>query len=299
MGLDFDSAAFFRHVRNQGVSFARTLTLGHQQFYMSTTEFGTLLKALGSSADVNADRFADPFFRALGAEKLDVMDASPYEGAGVLHDLNEPIPKELYSNYDCVIDGGTLEHVFNFPTAIKNCLQMVRTGGHFLASTPGDQMLGHGFYQFSPELYFRIFTSMNGYELQELLVVQNGKWYAVPDPDVLRRRVEFGSDGPLLLFLRARRIAETPVFSQWPQQSYYQHAWESGPKTQTGKTAQSTFRQNIRRYAKNGPEISRRLLHFYQRRRDRRERAAQKAQILVPFTLSRSARWEAPRTRHV
>ena len=48
------------------------------------------------------------------------MDASAFEGANFVHDLNNPIPEELHCKYDAVVDGGTLEHVFNVPVAFAN-----------------------------------------------------------------------------------------------------------------------------------------------------------------------------------
>ncbi len=37
--------------------------------------------------------------------------------ANVIHDMNMPLPDALKEQYDLVVDGGTLEHVFFFPTA--------------------------------------------------------------------------------------------------------------------------------------------------------------------------------------
>ena len=69
----------------------------------------------------------------------------------------------LKNKYTLVIDGGCLEHIFNFPVAIKNCMEMLQEGGHFIGITPANNLMGHGFYQFSPELYFRIFSKENGF----------------------------------------------------------------------------------------------------------------------------------------
>ena len=87
------------------------------------------------------------------------MDASSFEGATVVHDLNLPITEALKGRFDVVCDAGTIEHVMNFPTAIRNCMEMVRVGGHLILGTPANNFFGHGFYQFSPELWFRLFSS--------------------------------------------------------------------------------------------------------------------------------------------
>lgn len=169
--------------------------------------------------------FCDEFLEALGVQYLDIMDASSYEGATIIHDLNKPLPEAHLEKWSCVIDGGTLEHVFNFPEAIKSCMRCVRKNGHLILCTPWNNYAGHGFYQFSPELFYRILSPENGFLLERMLISQNGKWASVPDPDLLRMRIEFWGDNPTDLFICAKRIEVTPLFSKWPQQSDYLRSW--------------------------------------------------------------------------
>lgn len=56
----------------------------------------------------------------LGASSITVLDASPYEGADTIHDMNTPVPEVWHGRYDVVIDSGSLEHIFNFSVAIAN-----------------------------------------------------------------------------------------------------------------------------------------------------------------------------------
>ena len=100
---------------------------------------------------------------------------SSYQNASVLHDMNVPIPATLCERFSTVIDGASLEHVFNFPCAVANCiLQMVRVDGHFLGINPANNMVrGHGFYQLSPELYFRVFQPNNGFRMERVIVFQD------------------------------------------------------------------------------------------------------------------------------
>jgi hypothetical protein len=169
--------------------------------------------------------FADDFFRGLGASALDFMDASSYEGANVLHDLNQPISLKLTESYDCVFDGGALEHVFNFPIALKNCMEMVKVGGHLIIITTWNNYAGHGFYQFSPELFYSALSVENGYSVEQMLVVQKNKWYSVANPKVIQSRVELVNSDPTLLFVISKRNAIRTVFSTWPQQSDYSTMW--------------------------------------------------------------------------
>ncbi|WP_051358088.1 hypothetical protein [Rubidibacter lacunae] len=104
----------------------------------------------------------------LGAESIDSFDYSGYEGATCEHDFNQPISEDYHARYTVAIDGGTLEHVFNFPVAIANCMRMVEVGGHYLGLTPSNNLMGHGFYQFSPELYFRVLSPENGFSIEKM-----------------------------------------------------------------------------------------------------------------------------------
>jgi len=159
------------------------------------------------------------------------MDNSTYEGATVLHDLNLPITEDMKNKYSVIVDGGTIEHVFNFPAAVKNCMQMLRVGGHFIGFTPANNLCGHGFYQFSPELFFRIFSFKNGFDVK-LMAMHGGDGskdstdvYLVKDPDDVKTRIEFKSKKELSLIVIAEKIKDTDLFSEFPQQSDYASVW--------------------------------------------------------------------------
>jgi hypothetical protein len=69
-------------------------------------EFGRGSKGLPN----HVIQFAEDILAPLGFE-VSSVDASDYEGATIVHDLNIPIPRELVEQFDIVWDGGTLEHV--------------------------------------------------------------------------------------------------------------------------------------------------------------------------------------------
>ena len=58
--------------------------------------------------------YADEFFRFLGAKEMASVDLSNFEEATMLHDLNERFPEKVRGHFDLVVDGGTLEHIFNY-----------------------------------------------------------------------------------------------------------------------------------------------------------------------------------------
>ena len=111
-----------------GVSFTRTLTLGRLQLFI-TKENIEKLAAIYAPSDqghfskvMNSAKYAEPLFELLGADHVESLDFSDYEGATVIHDLNDPIPKQHHNSFSAVVDGGTIEHVFNFPVAIRSCM---------------------------------------------------------------------------------------------------------------------------------------------------------------------------------
>jgi len=212
--------------------------IGRQRLYVTPLEMRKLLASCGyrtSEAELvdiceGAAGYAESFFRFLGAENTDSFDYSDYEGPSHTHDMNEPIPVEFKESYTVVLDGGSLEHVFNFPVAIKNCMEMVKVGGHYLAITPANNFFGHGFYQFSPELYFSVLSEDNGFAIDKMIAfeeVEKPAWYAVKNPRDVSERVTLSNSWPVYLLVIAKKTARHPIFAQMPQQSDYLALWQA------------------------------------------------------------------------
>jgi SAM-dependent methyltransferase len=147
--------------------------------------------------------------------------------------MNLPITEDLRERFSVVLDSGSLEHVFNFPTAIKNCMEMVRPGGHFLGITPCNNFMGHGFYQFSPELFFRIFSDQNGFAMERMMLFEStpmARWYVVLDPEELGKRTELLTRRNTFLLIQARRTAIKQIFAMPPQQSDYAALWRENQR---------------------------------------------------------------------
>ncbi len=101
------------------------------------------------------DGFSETFFDRIGYPEMKSMDASTYEGCDIAQDLNDPIGADLRGQFDVVIDGGTIEHVFNTPQVLDNVFHMLKDDGIFISINGMTGWAGHGFYQFSPELVWR------------------------------------------------------------------------------------------------------------------------------------------------
>lgn len=252
MGISVNAMKCLLYARKSGIEFKSVITLGRQHFFSDVKTFHSLATDMAAGHTVrNAefpDQFAEPLFKMLGADSVDSMDVSSYEGATVLHDMNNPIPDNLKERYDLVFDGGTLEHVFNFPQAIKNAMQMVKKGGYFMGINPCNNQLGHGFYQFSPELYFRIMSEENGFTVVKIFVAkdsESGKWYEVKDPHEVHERVTLVNDDETSMIVIAQRVAVTDIFKQTPQQSDYASTWKEKEEQSTGMAPQASVAKAV------------------------------------------------------
>jgi hypothetical protein len=236
MGLVWHSIKSLIAAYKSGTCFDSSATIGRQNLYISPAELRALLDLDSSLSGRFAEYFdpypeyAEPVYHLLGAKEIVSVDASGYEGATVVHDLNKPIGDELRERFDFVHDCGTLEHVFNFPQAIKNCMEMVKVGGTLMLDTPANNNFGHGFYQFSPDLLFRVLSPENGYQVERMVVFESfdfSQWYEVADPQAVRSRVELlNSRRRVQLIARARRIKIADILTTAPQQSDYVLEWE-------------------------------------------------------------------------
>lgn len=235
MAIDINSAQLLVAARKAGAKFDNSITLGRLHLNVFPARMVKLLERHGLNADTFKAAqpecaFAESLFRALGAKQVSMLDNSNYEGASIVHDLNQPIKPEWREQFDAVFDGGTLEHVFNFPTALRNCMELCRAGGRVYIHTVANNLCGHGFYQFSPELFYRAFSAENGFEVERMIIHRvgpYGAWRQVSDPQKIRERVELITFSPVQMMIQARRVAIKPIFAQAPQQSDYTVMWNT------------------------------------------------------------------------
>ena len=143
-----------------------------------------------------------------------------------MFDLNYPIPDNLKERFDTVFDGGTLEHIYNFPVAIENAKAMARIGGRVMMIAPANNFVGHGLYQFSPELLYRVFSAESGFQVEAMQLVEVGAFprpQPMEDPRAAGRRIEFMTRLPTYLCASARKVRSSPTAQV--QQSDYVRIW--------------------------------------------------------------------------
>jgi SAM-dependent methyltransferase len=238
MGFDLQMTRFVFEARNTGADFTEACTLGRQNLDIQQDVYRAEAKRFGLDASAKAAEriwstypYVDALMGELGARTPLSVDVSDYEGATFIADMNKPIPDDLAGRFSLLIDGGTLEHVFDFPQAVRNVGKMLKVGGHFLSVNGSNNFTGHGFYQFSPELFFRIFSSENGFEVESMILTETNDdavWYEVADPAKVGHRVQLVNNARAYLMMRARKISDVEMFELTPQQSDYRDAaWQS------------------------------------------------------------------------
>ncbi|TDF39464.1 hypothetical protein EYS14_08080 [Alteromonadaceae bacterium M269] len=88
-------------------------------------------RAAKVQTDEKGERFISDrsFFSLIHDEPLESFDVTDYEGASILLDLNYPIASEHHNVAGFILDGSTLDNVFNPAQALLNMVSMLDEGG--------------------------------------------------------------------------------------------------------------------------------------------------------------------------
>jgi hypothetical protein len=221
----------------KGVSFKKTLVIGRSLVWVSPRELCEAAGEFGIDLSIPAaeeilkkkNGYCEPLFELLGAEEIQSMDVSAYEGAGLIHDLNQPLPGSIRERFTAVVDGGSLEHVFNIVEAFKSCMELTAEGGSFISLAPANNFLGHGFHQPSPEFFFSALGPENGFKVRRVLMHENRKnapVFEVMDPREFGGRVTLCNRLPVFIKAWAVREKVKPLFEIFPQQPDWEDLWQ-------------------------------------------------------------------------
>ena len=160
-------------IKANGVEGKTIAMLGKQELYIEQEKLFQMLTSLNmigmeSREKITHDIFDSiDLFKIIGFERVHVIDYSDYEGADIICDLNEPVQLEYYNRFDYIIDGGTLEHIFDIAQAMKNITHMLRVNGIVYHGVPSDGWVNHGFYSISP-IFFLDYYASNGFEIPSI-----------------------------------------------------------------------------------------------------------------------------------
>jgi hypothetical protein len=92
MGLDIPAVELLCCAKNIGVDFSDTLMIGRQMLNNDARAFAAVLSQIGISEEnisgLRKGNFGEPLFSLLGAKQICSLDASEYEKATYVCDLN-------------------------------------------------------------------------------------------------------------------------------------------------------------------------------------------------------------------
>lgn len=154
------------------------------------------------------DGFCETFLKTIGWPKLESLDFSGIEGAEYIHDLGDPVGRDLTGRFDLIYDGGTTEHVFDIAQAFRNVDAMLQDGGVFVSCVGADGWFGHGFYQIGPDIPWRYWHHALGYEMLGCWTMSrkgNEPPRPIPDPTGRPRGGEHRYDVPQFIFYAVRK----------------------------------------------------------------------------------------------
>jgi len=228
MGIDVHALQFLIGLAKDK-DFGETLTLGRQKL---DVPLGRIGKYLDLRLDYKHEEYAEYILKEyFGSTCVESLDNSAYEGADHVADLNVKFSDSLgLGPYDTIIDCGTLEHVYNFPVAINNVIGLLKNGGRIIHVLPANNFSGHGFWQFSPELFYSMYTPQLGFQDVEVYLAsldRHEKVYKVRRPsDGIR--VTFVSASRVHVMVSARKKHPTEIINV--QQSDYLELWAGNDK---------------------------------------------------------------------
>lgn len=144
---------------------SRVMQVGRQNVFITPQELRSAFPRAQEDALLMGSapvKYAEPLFKILGAACVESCDVNSGEGATHVFDLVSEVPATLLNSYTLVYDGGTSEHCFSPFHAIEHIFQMTASGGHAIFNVPANNLMGHGFWQYTPDFFFQMCRFSNG-----------------------------------------------------------------------------------------------------------------------------------------
>lgn len=221
--------------------FIRYDDLQHMAAKIGVTLSSTFTPSLASNSSLTHSAFMSDvsLSHSLGFSSCTALDVSDYEQAEYLFDLNEgTTPDSLCESFDVIIDGGTLEHIFHVPNALRNIFNLLRQEGRIVHFSPFFNNADHGFYMFSPTL-FQDFYTANQFEINCIKVLQYTSLYEADGydlfdyrphrfaTDLVERTAQDGCRKFGIACIATKKRSSTGA--RVPQQSRYVNTWRNYP----------------------------------------------------------------------
>lgn len=246
MGIDIPALDLLRYANTFG-DFRDTVTIGRQNLNVAERNLRNIIPLkVGYKHDLYCESLLKSYF---GSTTVESIDASNYENATFIHDMNKALPAELMQKYDTIIDSGTLEHIYNISQALENCSLLCRPGGQIIHILPTNNFCGHGFWQISPELFFSLYSDKHGYRDTEVFLTRTSttkefNWFKVKKPENGQRVNVFTSKE---IYVLVRTVLKGRSFShENTHQSDYVYVWNNN--VQNTLTRSSRLRTYVKQH---------------------------------------------------
>jgi len=231
MGIAKGAVALLYELKRTTTLSGAICQLGRQDLALDAEQLQRIAERFGFTSPARGPLTDLSLFMALGFDTVESIDYSDFEMPTHVHDMNEPVPEALLERYDVIFDGGTLEHVFNFPAALKNIHAMLKPGGLIIHSSPSHNHVDHGFYMFSPTV-FNDYYRANRYEIVRFFLFEYERdhagrpWLVYNYTPAAIAHLSYGGWGKKLLGIWCvARKTPGATSKVVPQQGYYLKAW--------------------------------------------------------------------------
>jgi hypothetical protein len=159
------------------------LTIGRQSVLLTQKAAERLIKAEGVALRPERQTEIDhstvwgvpntvndrSFFSMFSDATVRALDASDYEGADIIHDLNKPLPTQHNDIADFIFNGSVLDDLFDPALAIRSLTAMLRPGGRIMHMESGSQH-GGAFLAYSAEWFWDYYALNNFADCRVFLV---------------------------------------------------------------------------------------------------------------------------------
>lgn len=117
-------------------------------------DLNNLKKDVSTRMRINESMDDSTFFSFFNDVNYQTLDVTDYEGASIVHNLNDPIPPELEGKFDFIIDGGTFDHLFNLKNCFANVVKLLKPGGRIFQWNAATNYSNAGYLSFSADYFY-------------------------------------------------------------------------------------------------------------------------------------------------
>lgn len=161
MGVDIALMRFFDQAAEKVPIKGPMLALGSLTIRETPEDITLYAQQSGFQRLAASHTVADLFGERYGVTDYKSCDINGL--ADIMLDLSQPLPDIYHNAFGSILNGGTVEHIFDLRQAMQNIHDATRVGGVILHTLPMT-WIDHGFVNLNP-LMFHLMAEANDYEI--------------------------------------------------------------------------------------------------------------------------------------